>query len=681
MPAGSHKALRAENEALRLRLGEAEQTLEAIRSGQVESLIVEGRDGPRIFSLEGAWRSYRVLVEAMNEGAATLGEDGAVYYCNLRFAQMLEAPLERVMGASLRPFLAEGSRERFDALVRDARGGHSRGELELLTTTGQRVPAHLSISPIEDEERRLCCVATDLRDQKRNEEIVRAERLARSVLEQAAEAIVVCDERGRIIRASSAAAELCGRDPLLTPFDATFPVQVEQPQALLAPSVATSALNGQFLRAVPAWLDRAGGARAHLVVSAAPLAGDEGRFVGCVITMTDLTERRRAEEERAGLEAQLHQASKMESVGRLAGGVAHEFNNMLGVILGYTDMALGALDPAEPLRADLEEVRKAARRSADLTRQLLAFARKQPAVPRVLDLNETVGGMLNMLRRLIGENIRLVWKAQAGLWAVKVDPSQVDQMLANLCINARDAIADVGEIAIEVANCGFDGAFCATHPGFLPGEYVRLTVRDDGAGMDEETRAHLFEPFFTTKALGKGTGLGLATVYGAVMQNKGFVQVSTAVGQGTSFAIHLPRHVDASERAPAEAKAEPSPPGHETVLVVEDEQAILRLARRVLQRQGYAVLAANGPVEALRLAAGYEGELHLLVTDVVMPEMNGRDLARRLKELRPNVKALFMSGYPAEVIAQDGFLEPGVSFLQKPFTAPELAAKVRAALD
>ncbi len=400
-----------------------------------------------------------------------------------------------------------------------------------------------------------------------------------------------------------------------------------------------------------------------------------------ISTVQDVTERKRAEEEKAKLEGQLQQAQKMESVGRLAGGVAHDFNNMLSVILGHAELALEQVDPAQPLHDDLMEIRKAAVRSADLTRQLLAFARKQTVAPKVLDLNETVAGMLKMLQRLIGEDIDLNWQPAADLWPVKVDPSQIDQILANLCVNARDAIADIGRITIETGNSVFDADYCADHAGFEPGEYVLIAVSDNGCGMDKETMSHLFEPFFTTKGVGRGTGLGLATVYGSVKQNNGFINAYSEPGLGTTFKIYLPRHAGKAGQMQNKGQATLAARGHETVLLVEDEPAILKLTKVMLERQGYIVLAASTPGEAIRLSREHAGEIHLLMTDVVMPEMNGRDLAKNLLSLYPDLKRLFMSGYTANVIAHHGVLDEGVYFIQKPFSMEDLAAKVREALD
>jgi len=385
--------------------------------------------------------------------------------------------------------------------------------------------------------------------------------------------------------------------------------------------------------------------------------------------------------ERERLQAQLLQSQKMESVGRLAGGVAHDFNNMLGVIFGHTETAMEQVDPALPLYANLQEIRKAAERSSDLTRQLLAFARKQTVSPKVLDLNDTVEGMLKMLRRLIGEDIHLSWLPGSNIWPVKIDPSQIDQILANLCVNARDAIAGVGKVTIETQNAAFDETYCADHAGLVSGEYVLLALSDDGCGMDKETLSHLFEPFFTTKGAGKGTGLGLATVYGIVKQNNGFLNVYSEPGQGTTLKVYLPRYEGKAEQTRMEGPQEPVMRGHETVLVVEDEEALLDLNKRILEKQGYRVLAASTPSEAIRLAEDYPGEIHLLMTDVVMPEMNGRDLSDKILSRYPHMRCLFTSGYTADVIAHHGVLDEGVHFIQKPFSRKDLAAKVRKALD
>jgi PAS domain S-box-containing protein len=403
---------------------------------------------------------------------------------------------------------------------------------------------------------------------------------------------------------------------------------------------------------------------------------------GIIACVRDITERKKVEEETKKLQIQLAQAQKMESVGRLAGGVAHDFNNMLGVILGHTEMALDQVDPVQPFVTNLQEINKAARRSADLTQQLLAFARKQTVAPKLLDLNETVEKMITMLRRLIGEDIKLTWLPGKNLKPVKMDPTQLDQILANLCVNARDAISEMGEVTIKTGSTVLDKAYCAEHPGFIPGEYILLVVSDNGYGMNPETLSLLFEPFFTTKELGKGTGLGLATVYGIVKQNNGFVDVHSELEKGTTFRIYLPpQHTFNADRVPKENGAKPAERGHETILLVEDELMILNMTTTMLRHQGYKVLPAATPGQALLLAREHAGQIHLLMTDVIMPEMNGRDLARNMFSLYPNLKCLFMSGYTADVIAHHSVLDAGVHFIQKPFILRHLTAKIREVLD
>ena len=405
---------------------------------------------------------------------------------------------------------------------------------------------------------------------------------------------------------------------------------------------------------------------------------ERGYFVAVFDVITD---RKRAEEERESLEAQFRQSQKMEAVGRLAGGVAHDFNNILQAILGYVEMALHKADSASPIRENLLEIQKAAKRAATLTRQLLAFARKETIRPRVLDLNDMVSGMLKMLQRLIGEDIDLAWKPGHDIGSVKIDPSQIDQLLANLAVNARDAIAGVGKVTIETGRVTLDEAYCAEHVGFVPGEFALLAVSDDGCGMDKETLDRIFEPFFTTKRMGEGTGLGLATVYGIVKQNGAFINVYSEPGKGTTFRIYFPRLEGEAAGVPAEHAEATIPGGVETVLLVEDDEVIRNLSKAMLERLGYTVLIAGTPANAIRHVREHAGMIHLLITDVVMPEMNGRQLAELLATIQPGLKCLYMSGYTANVIAHRGILAEGVRFLQKPFSLKSLAEKVQEVLD
>ncbi|MFZ5573161.1 MAG: PAS domain S-box protein [Thermodesulfobacteriota bacterium] len=380
------------------------------------------------------------------------------------------------------------------------------------------------------------------------------------------------------------------------------------------------------------------------------------------------------------MQAQLIQSQKMEAVGRLAGGVAHDFNNMLAVIIGRAETALMKLSPADGLYKDLLEIQSIGKRSAELTKQLLGFARRQTIAPRVINLNHAVEGMLKMLGRLIGEHIELLWKPAAELWDVKIDPAQIDQILANLMVNARDAIQGPGTIVLETANMVCDAGFCAANADVVPGEYILLAVGDNGVGLNQETLEKIFEPFFTTKPTGHGTGLGLATVYGIVKQNNGFIKVQSEPGSGTTFRIFFPRCMGPPAERCMPSPETPPAGGSETILIVEDDPSILEVAEIMLKKLGYALLTASTPTEAMRLAEKVSGEIHLIMTDVVMPEMNGPEIAERMQRLFPRIKSLYMSGYTANVIAHHGILEEGVHFIQKPFSMKELSAKVRAAL-
>ncbi|PIY22537.1 MAG: hypothetical protein COZ11_12325 [Deltaproteobacteria bacterium CG_4_10_14_3_um_filter_51_14] len=401
-----------------------------------------------------------------------------------------------------------------------------------------------------------------------------------------------------------------------------------------------------------------------------------------IISVTrDITAMKEADEERKRLEAQLIQAQKMESVGRLAGGIAHDFNNMLGVILGRAELALSRSEPGGKLHSDLLDIQKAARRSADLTKQLLGFARRQTTEPKVLDLNDTISGMLKMLRRMIGEDIDLAFLPGLDVRQVKMDPAQLDQILANLCVNARDAIDDVGKITIETENAMLTYEDFKDKPYAAAGRYVSLIVSDTGCGMAKDVVEKIFEPFFTTKEVGKGTGLGLAKVYAIVKQNEGYINVYSEPGKGTTFKIYLPAQgYNATQGQIGDAEEEIIG-GDETVLLVEDEPMLLEMGEIMLKRLGYDVFTANGPGQALETVKRCDKDIALLITDVVMPEMNGMELSERLCSLKPGIRCLFTSGYTANVIARHGVLKEGVSFIQKPLLLKDLAVKIRSILD
>lgn len=399
-----------------------------------------------------------------------------------------------------------------------------------------------------------------------------------------------------------------------------------------------------------------------------PARDATGKIVNFVGVKRDMTRE-------IAMEEQYRQAQKMESIGRLAGGVAHDFNNMLGVILCHAEMAMESFRLPGSITDNLKEIVKAAHRSAGLTKQLLAFARKQTVHPETVILNESVVGMLKMLRRLIGEDIKLVWEPGDDLWPVKIDPAQIDQILANLSVNSRDAIDGVGRVTIATRNVFFDQAYCDTHPGHVHGEFVLISISDNGCGMSKDVLEHVFEPFFTTKEEGKGTGLGLATVYGIVKQNNGFINVISQPGQGTTVNVYLPRLGEAGGEKLIDSCAEP-PTGSETVLFVEDEGAILRIGKTVLERYGYKVLVAENPEQALIIATRGEWHVDLLVTDVVMPGMNGKEMSDRIQAIFPEVKTLFISGYTSNVIQQHGLNDVSFQLLRKPFSVKEFALRV-----
>src|SRR5271165_6504278 len=386
--------------------------------------------------------------------------------------------------------------------------------------------------------------------------------------------------------------------------------------------------------------------------------------------------------ERRALEQQLRQSQKMEAVGRLAGGIAHDFNNLLMVISGYSEFLLDRLGPDPALRGPAQEIAGAAQRASSLTRQLLAFSRKQMMAPKILDLNEVITENLKMLTRVIGEDIDLVMVPAATLGAVRADAGQIDQVIMNLAVNARDAMPSGGKLTIETSNVSLDEEYSRFHAPLRPGDYVMLTISDTGMGMDSETQSHIFEPFFTTKGT-KGTGLGLSTVYGIIKQSGGYIWVYSESGKGTTFKIYLPRVPERAESPAVVSTAESvaTEPGTETILLVEDEANLRYLARQFLEKQGYRVIEAADGAVAMQIAVAHEGTIHLLLTDVIMPGMNGRELAQRISEIRPNVKILYMSGYTENVVGHDGMLDAGVRLLQKPFNLRDLKSRVREVLD
>ncbi len=513
----------------------------------------------------------------------------------------------------------------------------------------------------------------------------RNESLLRKILDTLPVGVWIVDDQGRIIDCNPAGRQIWGGALFVGPERyGEYKGKWVESGKIVEPwewGIARALKNGETSSEEEIEIECFDGTRKTILHWAAPIFNSNGAIERVIGVNQDITERRRAEDEKQKLHDMLAQAQKMESIGRLAGGVAHDFNNMLSIIMGYAELTRTMIDSSDRITKNLNQIISAGNRSKEVVRQLLAFARKQPIAPKVLCFNHVVEDFLKMLRRLIGENVELQWKPSGNLWPVRMDPTQVEQILTNLTVNARDAIGvNAGLVTLETGNAFFDQTYCETHPGFRPGEYVLLAVSDTGCGMDKETQANIFEPFYTTKETGKGTGLGLATVYGIVKQNDGFVYVYSEIDQGTTFKIYIPRSTtndlqDGRKHLPGNP-----PEGRETILLVEDEPFLLDMAKLMLEQLGYRVIMAGSPKEALEIADRFNDEIHLLVTDVVMPGMVGSDLSKKLTTRCPNIKHLFMSGYTAHFMTHHGVLSEDVHFIHKPFSLNDFAIKIREAL-
>ncbi len=622
---------------------------------------------------------FRAIFENAPYAMAITGlEDNSFLEVNKAFLQRRGITMEeaREMGPEdISPVPREEIVDIFKTLVE--KGSVTNREFDIIKTDGTRGHLLLSSVLLEIEGRKeVLTMTVDVTERKKAEEATDFERRQLlSIFNSLDEIIYVSDpSTHELLFANQCLQTLIGKDP-------TGGLCYRELQRLDAPcDFCTNPIilnNGGMPHR---WEYHNPVTSTDVAIVDQIIRWPDGRDVRLEIAV-DITQKKRAEEDRKILEAQLHQSQKMEAIGILAGGVAHDFNNMLGAIMGHAELTMSRMDSKDPLRKNLGGILDAAQRSARLTQQLLAFARKQAIEPVILDLNESVESVLKMTRRLIGENIELIWLPGKGPYTVEMDPTQVDQILVNLCVNARDAIEDVGRVTIETDLVSFDEAYLEIHSWVTPGEYVLLAVSDDGAGMDKETLRHVFEPFFTTKGPGRGTGMGLATVYGIVKQNKGFIHAYSEPGRGTTFKIYIPsKAAEAMAGRPESAPFMPLSRG-ETVMIVEDDPTVLELSMMMLQQLGYVVIATHSPNEAIGVAEEDNSEIDLVITDVVMPEMNGRELVDRLMKILPDMKYLFMSGYTAAVIAQQGVLEKDVNFIQKPFKLKDLATKIRRILD
>ena len=517
----------------------------------------------------------------------------------------------------------------------------------------------------------------DISERKRNEEALnREEKKYKIIIETGVDGFWLADLHGRILEVNDSYCQMCGytKEELLTMNIPELEGNFDSDEALSKIDEAVAAGHQRF----ETKHRRKDGSLFDVEVSVKQLQDENGKLV---VFIRDISDAKVAEKEQERLQEQLTQAQKMESIGRLAGGVAHDINNMLSITLGQAELILLNTDPGDSQYTALQQIIKAGNRSADIIRQLLAFARQQTIAPKVLNLNDTLRNMLKMIRHLIGENIHVNWLPGEKLWPLKIDPSQIDQILVNLCVNARDAIKDVGKITIETGNVAFDEEYCRVNSGFVPGDFVLLSVSDNGRGMEKDVLEKIFEPFFTTKEISKGTGLGLSTVYGIVKQNNGFINVYSEPNVGTTFKIYFSRYHEDAEQIIEKTEVSINAVGNETILLVEDEPLFIEISKQMLERLGYTVLTANTAQKAIEWASAHTTRIHLLMTDVVMPGMNGRDLSRKILTIHPNLKVLFMSGYTANVIVHHGVLDEGIHFIPKPFSIKDLSKKVREVLD
>jgi PAS domain S-box-containing protein len=624
---------------------------------------------------------YRRIVENTSEGIWVYNGEGITTFMNARMAEMLGYAIEETIGQPVFAFMEESARAAAEARIARSRSGVSdRSDFHFRRKDGSDLWVSVQANPLFDADGRFeaaLALLADVSSERRGDE-ARA-RLA-AIVEFAGDAIIGASPEGIITSWNAAAETLYQWSASEAIGRATTIVILPENLATVEP-VWERLRRGELIQHFETTHVRKDGSTVEVVFTASPIFDAAHQVIGSARIVTDLTERKRAEAALKETEAQLRQAQRMEAVGVLAGGVAHDFNNVLSVILSFTSMMLEDLRQGDPLRADIQQIARAGERASELTRQLLAFSRKQVLQPRVLNLSELLLGMEKMLERLIGEAIELTQILPSSLGSVLVDPGQFEQIVMNLAVNAKDAMPGGGKLSIELVNAELDEEYARLHHDVAPGRYVMLAVTDTGVGMDPATRERVFEPFFTTKEMGKGTGLGLSTVFGIVKQSQGHIWVYSERGQGTTFKVYFPRVEEGVEKPGAEAPEPKTRRGSETVLLVEDEEHVRMATRAILQRNGYHVLDALSGGDALLICEQFPAKIHLLLTDVVMPRMSGPQVAERLRPLRPEMKVLYVSGYTEDSAIHHGVLDAGVAFLQKPLTPTALLRKVREVLD
>ncbi len=650
------------------------------------ALIVERKRAEE--ALRESEARYRSLIETSPDAITLTDLEGNLLMANQEAARLLGVDsVEELLSGEVNAFdlIAPEDRQRSIANARKIleEGGvrAEYAEYKVLGMDGGTFPAEMNVSLIRDAEGKpeaFIGVVRDITGRREAEEVIRqSEENLATTLDSIGDAVIATDEDGKVVRMNPVAETLTGwktNEAAGRDLAEIFRV-VDEDGELLESPVDGVIREGKVVElAEYTELVSLDGTERQITHSAAPIRGRDGGINGVVLVFRDVTESYK-------LQKQLQQSQKMEAIGQLAGGIAHDFNNLLTVIQGNADLGLMKTESDSPLRKEFEEIRKTARRAAELTHQILAYSRRLILSPKIIDLNDVIASMDSMLRRIIGEDVILRTVGGEGLWNVKADPTQLEQVIVNLAVNGRDAMPKGGKLTIETANVELDESYAKTHPVSIAGPYVMLSVSDTGCGMSEEVKKNIFEPFYTTKIEGRGTGLGLSTVYGIVKQSGGYIFVYSELGKGTCFKVYMPRVMGEAEEIATEEAQDQRLEGSETILVVEDEDEVREMTARILEEYGYSTIKAGSGKEALKACKRMKDEIDMLLTDVVMPEMSGGEVAEAICRIFPNVKVLFMSGYAENAIVHHGELKPGTPYINKPFGTVELARKVRRVLD
>jgi len=634
----------------------------------LEKKKIERDHHKTVVALQKSEERYRSLVENINDVHFMTDTNGIITYISPPIETITAYSPEEIIGLSFTDFIHPDDVFRIQQQFQKIMAGElGEREYRIKTKSGKYCWIRSSSRPIikSGNPNGIQGILTNINERKLIES--ERERLS-AAIEQAAEAVLITDDLGTIQYVNPAFEKISGYKKEEAIGQKPNILKSDKHNDAFFKNLWETITSGNIWKGEISNKNKNNNIY-NVEVTISPVLNEAGKIANFVSVQRDITREQELEE-------QFHQAQKMESVGRLAGGVAHDFNNMLSVILGYSELAMRKLNPSDKMYTEMQEINNAGQRSAALTTQLLAFARKQEIAPKILDLNDAISNMIKMLRRLIGEDIELIWKPGANLNAIKIDPAQVDQILANLGVNARDAIGRTGKVIIETYNIKLDDDYCRLHAFAKPGEYVLLGFSDDGCGMDDKTLAKVFEPFFTTKTVGEGTGLGLSTVYGIVKQNNGLIEVESKPGFGTQFKIFFPKYEGKDLRGKEKQYQLPKGRG-ELILLVEDEKSILEMTQTMLTNIGYSVLTANTPQQGLKLAKTSKQKIDILLTDVIMPDMNGKELSNQLVKLYPSLKVLYMSGYTSDIIAQSGVISKEINFITKPFSLHSLALKLK----